>query len=953
MPGKDRDIGSPLLEIRLFGQAEVLVHGQDLAPALSKRALWILAILALREGKPIERNRLAGMIWPDSTDSAALFNFRQTLAGLRRSLGDAKDLLQNVSPRSVSLPPVSKVRVDVLEFDACSKGDDQKSLEKAFALYRDSLMPDCDEPFVITAREARAQMFLKVAERLATLYKNSNDTASAARVFQRVLAEDPYRETACRALMTALSELGDAPAALDICRAFRLRLRRELNTELSPETRNLYRSIRAGISKRPEPVGRDRRIPIPLTGLVGRKDEMHQVGAMLNRCRLVTLTGPGGVGKTRLSLAVAETLASHYLDGAFFVDLAPVNDFATIPSTIAGTLNIQEQAGRPILETLSAHLRDRELLLVLDNCEHLAPHISEIVETLLSSAVRLHVLATSRQSLGVQGELVWAVPPLKTPASVDGGESSGDRRNELLQSDAVWLFLQRSGKDANTMPGSGAELETIGSICRRLDGLPLAIELAAARTKVLSVREIESRLGDRFALLQTPGRTLARHQTLQACIEWSWDLLSADEQRVLMYLSVFRGGCSLEALEAVTPRLDQQSMLDLVSALADRSLIVVEKDDETTRYFVLETIRQFAEQKLQECGELRRAMDSHRDYFLEWAEAGRNYQHTAEERRYFEGCELEHDNLRAAIAWCHKREQYVLAVRMCIALSRFWDTCGHIGEGRQQFEAVLEYENGELSDRLRASAHTLVGWVATVQRDCDAAIHHYQLSIPTFRKLGNTLDVAKALNCLASAHVIAKNYAEAKSEFEESLKLYRELNVLGGVAMVYNNLAEMSLKEGDIQAARSYAEASMRENAEAKYHAEVQGQILATLSMVDLRDGRFDDALSNAVKAMQEFHGGSAVVNIPSTLDLIGVILAAKEDWKRAVRLLAASESLGSSLGAPLSDVLSEDHREVLNTARKQMSSSAFEAEIAAGRVMRLNDAVALSSSLIAVPATV
>ena len=331
-----KDTGSALLDLRLFGQAEVRVRGLDITGRLSKRAQWLMAILALREGRPIERHRLAGMIWPESTDAAALFNLRQTLASLRKELGEAKGCLQAVSPRSVVLPLSADVRVDVTEFDGCCKTGRPDALARALDLYKQPLLIDCDEPFALTAREARTQAFLLAADQLAGQYVERGEYSSAARVLQRVLAEDPYRETSCRALMSALADSGDASAALELCREFRLRLRRDLNSEISQETKSLYRRIRAEILKPRGLVARDRRIPIPLTGLVGRQPEIRQVISMLNRCRLVTLTGPGGVGKTRLSLAVAEAQANLYLDGAHFVDLAPLTDPDTISSTVAG-----------------------------------------------------------------------------------------------------------------------------------------------------------------------------------------------------------------------------------------------------------------------------------------------------------------------------------------------------------------------------------------------------------------------------------------------------------------------------------------------------------------------------------------------------------------------------------------------------------------------------------------
>lgn len=894
----------------------------------SRRAMWLLAILALRNGSPIERHNLAGLLWPDSTDTAALHNLRQTLAGLRRSLSPAGNLIETASPRSIFLRATDGVWIDTVEFVQASRETSFSGLERAISLYRGPLLAGCDEPFAREEREYRERTFVESAEKLAVQYASSHEFLAARDLLRRVIAADPYRESAYRALMRLLVESGETAAALDLYRNLRLSLRRDLNAEPDPETTAIYRAIRQGSPTKIEPKPkRDDRLPAPLTALLGRDSEVREGTSLLDRCRLVTLTGVGGVGKTRLAVAVAEAASDHFLDGVRFVDLAPLQEPTQVPSTIASSLGVPEQAGRSMLDTLSEKIRGLNLLIVLDNCEHLTQGVSATLEVLLSSSPGLHVLATSRQSTGVAGEYIWRIPPLSTPGVAGGREA-------LLQSDSVRLFLDRAGQSGVIE----SQLEAIGSICRRLDGIPLAIELAAARTNVLSPIEIEARLEDRFDLLARSSQTTARHQTLGAAMEWSWDLLTESERRMLMRLCAFRGGWTLEAAEAVS---EGENALDLIASLVDRSLVVSTRSSDSMRYTMLETIRQFATEKLRQVPNWEAYFERHRDYFLAWAEEAKMEFSRPNETCWFKRLESDHDNLRAAHDWSHESGQHEEGLKMAVALARFWDTHGHLAEGRARLEYSIERARFVAPMPLVTDARVHAGWMATVQHDFIGARDHYEAALPHFRKMEDQRGTGKVLNCLAVATLYSGDYQRAKGLFHEALEIFEEVKATLGISAILANLGETALAMNDNTAARAYLEQSMATmEVSARQNPETTALTLCGMSLVDFRQNRFEEARINARLSLESFVVASAFVSIPEALSQIGIVASVFREWEKVGQLLGASWALASSLCAPLEDKRAGERERAEAAAIEGLGEAAYRSAYEAGLSLSMEQAI-------------
>lgn len=900
-----------LLSLRLFGNPAVFALDKDITPSLSKRSVLLLAFLALRKGQAMERQALAGILWPDSADAAALHNLRQTLAALKRELGAAKGCLLAPTPRTLALNATSSIAVDVLTFDQLCREGSITALEKAVELHGDLLLPGCEEPFAVSERERRQQTFISAAEKLSGHYLESGELERAIRTLRKVLASDPYRESACHSLMKALALEGDSAGAMEAFREFRRRLRQDLKALPTEEIQDLYRSIRSGKSLVGQPERTASRVPVAISTLIGRRTELKEVLDVLDRCRLVTLTGPGGVGKTRLSLAIADVAKDQSLDGAWFIDLAPLRDRPSIEMAIASALDIQPQVDRPLSEILAYRLADRELLLVLDNCEHVIEPVARLIEPLLSAAKRLHVLATSRQSIGVRGEAVWPVPALATPGPEDDPAS-------ILQCDAVRLFLERSALVKGDKVPNGKQLRAIASLCRRLDGLPLAIELAAARTNILTPADIEARLDDRFSVLTGGNVTPGRHQTLRTSMEWSWDLLSRPEQSLLMKLSVFRGGSSYAAIEKVAADASE-NLLDLLSALVDRSLVKTVEGSEGIRYTLLETVREFADEKLGKSGQWDKTHDRHRDYFLSWAEESYHPMDSVKKARRLAAFEVDHDNFRAAISWCHTRKDGAKLIRLCAALSSFWDTHGHLNEGRLQLEAALKVHAPDLPVETRGRALVHAGWMATVQDDPHAAIRYYEEGLAIARSRGDRHALGVITNCLSNAHIRLGNFSEAEVLLQESLEIKRSFGDRYGVAMILCNLAEIPLENDDLRKAKELVVASLREMGEpSPEHASTSGTVLRHLAHLAYRDGDHLQARGQALEAIKFFKNAALLVEIP-----FAVMTLAFAEWglgekSRAVHLLSMCQKISTAQGTPPPGYLSRAQTEIL----KQTGSS-------------------------------
>ena len=550
-------------------------------------------------------------------------------------------------------------------------------------------------------------------------------------------------------------------------------------------------------------------LPTPLTSFIGREHEIAEVKQLLARTRLLTLAGPGGTGKTRLSLRVAEDLQQSFPDGVWFVELAPLMDPLLIPQTIASVFGLRELQNIHILEILMDYLRRKQILLVLDNCEHLAEACAQLSDRLLRNCPPLTILASSREVLGMAGETVYHVPPLSLP---DPAKVTSET---FLESEAARLFLERATAAHSKFHLTEKNMPAIELICRHLDGMPLALELAAARVHVFSVEEIASRLDERFKLLTSGSRTaLPRHQTLRALIDWSYDLLSPEEQTLFRQLSVFSDGWTLEAAEQVCSNL---AVLTLLPQLVNKSLVRVEEPAEARRYHLLETIRHYAIDRLVEAGELQTAGDRHLAFFLQLAEQADANLNRPQELQWLSRLDADYGNLRAALEWSQKNDLQA-ALRLGGALAMFWVRRGYVVEGRQWLADVLARAN-QLPEEsrstgsmipIRARALLGMGLLAFSMGDAVSTNVALEECVVLSEQIGDRQIRSWALAYLSTNRAFEGDMNAAYSFAEEGLRLSRETGEQIPLAMALGNMAlGIRLMRNDSKTSTAYFKEAM------------------------------------------------------------------------------------------------------------------------------------------------
>ena len=680
-------------------------------------------------------------------------------------------------------------------------------------------------------------------------------------------------------------------------------------------------------------------LPGERTRFIGRERELAECARLLDETRLLTVTGIGGCGKTRFAIKLAESLLDSFPAGVWFVDLAPVAADGHVAEAAAAVLGVREEAGKDVVAMLRQHVRDHRTLLVLDNCEHLLAPCASLADALLREAESMRILATSREGLGVAGERQWALQPLTVPVA-----GSGSDRAAVETSEAVQLFVERARASLKEFQLAEGNLDAVAEICRRLDGIPLAIELAAARVKVLSADQIRTRLDDRFRLLTTGSRTgLARHQTLRATIQWSYDQLTSDEQRLLRGLTVFAGGWTLEAGSRVAGGgAEEFEVLDLLARLVDKSLVVVSQSSgQDPRYGMLETVRQYGLERLVESGEVGEARARHLVECLALAE--RAYAGRAEdEEAWAATLEAEHDNLRVALetARATDPERYL---ELAGALGWFWYVRSHLADGSQHLTAALA---GSPSDPVRpARARALWGGaqLAAWQGVRERAMPAMEQAIAIWRKVDDPIEVALGLEGLGWARVLADEVEGALRAFEEALELQRRQGnpVLIHRAMV--GVAQALVALHRVTEARALSEqvlafAEPRGDRRTEHFA---CHFLGDCALIEgtpgeaLRHYRRSLALARAVKDRVE-----------TTFELQGVAmsLAGLGDGEVGLRLAGSVEAEKLRLGMESTMGFWEELLErYLGAARETVGPEAARRALDIGRAIPFDEAVALA----------
>ena len=979
----------------LFGHFRLERDGDPQA-LRTRKTESLLAYLILHP-QAQAREYLAGLLWGEARDDAARSSLRQELAALRRVLGD--DLLL-ADRQTVQINPDYALWVDVTAF--CQYLDspavDFEDWRAAVSLYSDDLLVDCYDDWVLVEREHLRQQYRKALLSLAQYYRSHSDYGEAIRLAQMALRAEPADERAHQHLIMCYAASGDRAAALmqyeTCCRS----LQDYLGVEPSPETQALHRSIQKMHARAQAAQAQLTNLPLPTTSFVGRAEVLEAVENLLqplergaeSETRLLTLSGMGGSGKTRLAIEVGRELVDAYRDGVWWVELGALNEPEMALPAVAAALGVRQAPSDALDAALLAHLGERNVLLVLDNCEHLLNACARLVDQILSACQHVQILATSREALRVPGEMVWMLQPLALP-------EPGSRHDlaALMAVESVRLFSERAAAVYPAFKLSMENAEAVSELCQRLDGLPLAIELAAARVRALTPAQINARLGDRFRLLSAGSRTAQpRQQTLRALVDWSHNLLSHQQQVLFRRLAVFAGGWTLEAAESICAggdrykgpdaegdeRLDVYEVLDLLSSLVDKSLVVAHERGGAMRYAYLETLRGYAYERLEESGEANPVHARQLDYYLGLAEAGGAAISAGQEQAaWMERLGADQENLRQALEWAVGHDA-PRSLQLAGALWPFWEVGGRFGEGQGWLEQALDASGQEGDIALRARALSRAGTLAWQQGDVQRAEALHESALELYRQAKDAMGIASSLNNLAAqvhaqgkyeraallyeqavgaARQIGdlrvssaalnnlgivmmemKDYGRARQYLKETMEITAQMGNQVRTAIALHNLAEVALLQGDTSQALEWYSQSLAESRQLGYQQGVMMNFWGCGAILFLQEA-YPEAMQKLRQSLHLALELGAQDWAVRCLAWLGLALARQDQSAQAARLLGTVESLNpSKVELAPGDIYREAYESVLAALRASLGEAELQQAWAHGAAMSLDEAV-------------
>ena len=919
-----------MLEVQFFGSFAIQHDGKPIVLS-SRAAQSLFAYLILTAGTQHRREKLAGLFWPDLSEAKARTYLRQQLWRIRKAL-PAKTESDYLLADDITIcfNAASEYRLDVAALRELEEDAPVHEMMMALSMYQGELLPGFYEDWVSQEREHLQVVFETRMEKLLELLAAEKRWQDLLEWAERWIQRSAVPETAYRQMIAAYNALGDrarAASTYERC----VKALRELDLEPSEETRTL-------VLRQKTPW----HVPLPLTSFIGRAMELEEIASLLRKSRLVTLTGSAGIGKTRLAIQVAEGFLDRFSDGIWFLDLAPLRNPNFVPNRLANLLGLLESGdpNRSVTDLLTHYFGFRSALIIFDNCEHLIASCAQLASELLTSCEHLSILATSREALRISGEIPYRVPSLDVPQ-----QSAGDRLEVLQGASSIRLFGERA---AVISPGFVIDADNafaIAQICRRLDGIPLAIELAAARTNVLTVNQISSRLDDRFQLLSHGLRAAPpRHETLRATIEWSYQLLSEQESTLFRQLAIFVGGGTLDAVETVcsVPEIPSLELLNLLSSLVNKSLVMAETVDRGMRYHMLETIRQFGLENLfEDQGEAVKVQERQLKYFLRLAEEAEPHLLGVDQSAWMDILEVEFDNIRLALDWAISQGKGEDALRLYGALGWFLFIRCRFREGEQWFKrANLLRESA--STRTKAIALRSASWLYYAKDDFSTCLQLHRESLDLFLELKDEREVSTTLQFMGVMEFTLGNTDRAKVLFDESLLLSRRLNNRQAMPRVLMHLGHIFNGQGNLESARIYYEESLAVAREVG-----EGHLLM---MVLGNMGQFMQRLGSNAKA-REYYQESLQIGIrlknkrtvALTLLNFAELLNAEEKYVESARLQGFAESLFNE-----TEVLTKSHVAAIEKAagipRAHLGEETYLHEYGAGRSLGLEQAVAITA---------
>jgi predicted ATPase/DNA-binding SARP family transcriptional activator len=887
------------LRLSLLGSFRLERATDGLIRLPTRKIESLLAFLVLHP-EPHSREKLAALLWGEVSDGQARGSLRKALTLVRAALGNDIILADR---QGVQLNPDFDLVCDTREFEHLLEIREFTTLDamntfsqQLETLYRGELLADLYDDWIFSLREEYHTRFVNALLTLTQGYRSQSEYARAIELARRVLDVDPANERAHQHIMFCYVGLGDRYAALKQYEECIAALEQELAVEPSPETQALAQWIQQFSGERPASEALATNLPIPVSSFIGRQRETTALKHFLtSNARLVTLTGPGGSGKTRLAVQTAMDLVDTFPDGVWWVELASLSDSVHVTNQVAKTLGVHETSQEPLVQSLNLFLQSRSLLLILDNCEHVLETSAQLAHELLSHSPQVKIMATSREALRIAGEQVYPVPTLNVPR-----HDALSYPDLLREFEGIRLFVERAQAIQPTFRLTEQNAYAVAQICARLDGIPLALELAASRANILSPHEIAARLDARFDLLKDANRAAPlRHQTLRAVLDWSCELLSTDERILFRRMSVFAGGCTLDALQKVIGDVDANSILGTLTHLVDKSLVVTTSQGTTTRYGMLETIRAYARDMLDNSEDSNIVRARHLTWFVQLAEYAQVQLRGRTQEQWLARLDAELDNLRAALDWAiaHDVEQ---GFHLGGALEWFWGLRGHWSEGAVWLAHLLAAAKERTAGRARAlvAASNLKYW-----GEQEYAAAHILLaeSIEIYRALGqeDTWNLGYALALDGGALSNLEDNDAARAALQESLDLSEPLGEagkwIGAWALLF-----LAWVEQDIALRSSHLKTSVTYFRELQDLAQLQ-VALAHLAWCYLSQKNFAGAEAAAQEAFTLTQQIGDTLGMAWIQKLFGDCASAQGDYLRAAALYQTAfeqfERLGNQSG--------------------------------------------------------
>ena len=1012
---------APRLALHFLGIPELTLDNTPITTD-RRKAVALLAYIAVNRGK-YTREFLSGLLWPDYEQTNAFSNLRRTIWEVHQAIGDEWLIADR---ESVRLNPDSEIDLDIARFQNLITQSRQQAdislrislLVDSVKLYRNHFLTGFSLkdafPFNEWAYAESQDLRQKLADALTTLsddYCALGQPEKAIPYARRLISLDPLNESAHRQLMEVYLQAGQHSAALKQYQTCEQILRKELNLDPQPETRALYKKIRKGdlkpvrIEEKAEAIEPKHNLPLQLSSFIGRETEIDAVANLLARNRLVTLAGVGGIGKTRLALQVGQKVLNNYLNGVWFVELDSLSDPALVPQTIASVFDIKESHNYPITEILKNFLREKTVLLIVDNCEHVLEGCAQLINALLTSCPNIKVLATSREILKMEGEATYYLPSLSLP------EDDYLLTEKLAEYESVRLFAERATLALSSFVLTNESAQTVVEICRKVDGIPLAIELGAARVNILQIEEILKQLNDSFSLLASDNRvTLPRHQTLQSSMEWSWGLLAESEQIFMMQLSIFAGGWTLESAQAVC----DGDTLGLTSSLVKKSLIVVDQETgRETRYHFHEIVRQYAREKLVQAGEEEKIRTRHLEYFLQYSEQAESALKGPTQVEWYARLNDERDNIRAALEWAGKIDTEA-GLYLASRLNVYWEIFD-LREGAQWLEEFIQKTESKGYPHARAKALHALGWYknllerlvearSAAQESLDSyqtcgdkhgevdallllvsivspseagefyqqaltlaqsindkwrtayalylaggyhqARHSYlKEALTLFREVGDLRHIAKCMVELARVELLNNEIKSAQERLSEATILYRQLNVKGGISgmsSVLQGYGQIAAVQGDYEQAYTYLQEGSALADENGYRIDYLFA-RSRLGYLALSRGNITDAHEIFIETLQSFFNDNNDIGVIFTLEGMSGLFVVVGKPEISAQLMGWADALRERVGDPRPPLEQADVDKIIAACIVKMGEVAFSDAYDEGQKMSMDQAVALA----------